>query len=293
MTSKEALEERPVGPEIIVIPQTQMSQMDDVNVLEIPADEVAPEDLPEQVIVRRCIPVESDEESSIDTDPVLTTIDEMGPGVNDITGDAKLFQEAATEYQLAYQSLDKKYSEQAVLVHEASEALKASQSCVEELQKEMEALRQNRESDIQLAVGGAVLQYEQCLTSEQSRAQAQQSTITELQGQIQVLQVSLSQRDLPSVPSEGATREGENLKDKIFNYVPGTVNTRRGTAVYDSPDQPYSFQKHVRFGDRPNQPDLESRCSLNQAFHQSRRQLFRDNYLPIRQHHTVELPRDR
>ena len=34
-------------------------------------------------------------------------------------------------------------------------------------------------------------------------------------------------------------------------------NTRRDTAVYDSPDQPYSFQKHVWFGDRPNQPDLE------------------------------------
>ena len=44
LTSREALEEQPAGPEIIVIPQTQMSQMDDVNVLEIPADEVAPED---------------------------------------------------------------------------------------------------------------------------------------------------------------------------------------------------------------------------------------------------------
>ena len=228
--------------------------MDDVNVLEILADEVAPEDLPEQVIIHRRIPVESDEESSIDPDPILTTIDEMGPGIDDITGDAKLFQEAATEYQLAYQSLDKKYSEQAILVHEASEALKASQSHVEELQKEMDALKQNRESDIQLAVGGVVLQYEQHLTSEQSRAQAQQSTIAELQGQIQVFQVSLSQRELPSV---GVTQEGENLRDQIFNYVLGTVNTKRGTAVYDSPDQPYSFQKHVRFGDRPNQPDLE------------------------------------
>ena len=79
---------------------------------------------------------------------------ETVPGVDDITGDAKLFQEAATEYQLAYQSLDKKYSEQAVLVLEASEALKASQSHVEELQKEMDALKQNRDSDIQLAVRG-------------------------------------------------------------------------------------------------------------------------------------------
>ena len=63
---------------------------------------------------------------------------------------------------------------------------------------------------------------------------------------------------MPSVPSEGVTQEGKNLRDKVFNYVPGTVNIRRGTVMYDSPDQPYSFQKHVRFGDRPNQPDLES-----------------------------------
>ena len=55
----------------------------------------------------------------------------------------------------------------------------------------------------------------------------------------------------------GANREGENLRDQIFNYIPGTVNIKRGAAVYDSPDQPYSFQKHVRFRDRPNQPDLE------------------------------------
>ena len=165
-TSKEALEER---PEIIVIPQTeQVPEMDDVNVLEIPAEDVSPEDLLERIVIHRCIPVESDEESSIDPDPILTTLDEMGPGVDDITGDAKLFQEAATEYQLAYQSLDKKYSEQAVLVLEASEALKASQSHVEELQKEMEALKQNRDSDIQLAVGGTVLQYKQHLLSEQS-----------------------------------------------------------------------------------------------------------------------------
>ena len=95
--------------------------------------------------------------------------------------------------------------------------------------------------------------------TEQSQAQDQQATIAELQGQIQALQESItSQKDLPSVPSEGVTQEGENLRDKVFNYVPGTVNTRRGAAVYDSPDQPYSFQKHVRFGDRFKQPDLES-----------------------------------
>ena len=143
----EALEEQSSRPEIIVVPQTEhMPQMDDVNVLELPAEDVSPEDLPEWIIVWRCIPVESDEESSTDSDPILTTIDETGSGVVDLVDDAKLFQEAATEYQLAYQSLDKKYSEQAVLVHEASKALKASQSRVEELQKEMDALKQNCDS---------------------------------------------------------------------------------------------------------------------------------------------------
>ena len=113
-----------------------------------------------------------------------------------------------------------------MLVHEASEAFKASESCAKELQKELDALEKNHDSDIQMAVGGAVLQYEQHLSTEQSRAQDQQATIAELQGQIQALQESItSQKDLPSVPSEGVTQEGENIRDKVFNYVPGTVNT--------------------------------------------------------------------
>ena len=105
------------------------------------------------------------------------------------------------------------------------------------------ALKQARETDIQQAVGQAVSQYEQQLTMEQSHAQEHQLTIAELQGQVQALQVSLtSQRDLPSV---GVTQEGVNLRDEVFNYVPGTVNTNWGAAVYDLPDQAFSFQKHV------------------------------------------------
>ena len=80
----------------------------------------------------------------------------------------------------------------------------------------MNALKQNRDSDIQMAVRGAVLEYEQHLSSEQSRAQIQQTTIAELQGQIQALQESLSsQRDLPSVPSGGITQEGKNSGTKF------------------------------------------------------------------------------
>ena len=48
------------------------------------------------------------------------------------------------------------------------------------------------------------------------------------------------------------------MREEIFNYLPGTVNTQRGAAVYKSQDQPFSFQKQVRFGDRSQRPDLKS-----------------------------------
>ena len=83
------------------------------------------------------------------------------------------------EYQLAYQSFDEKYTHQAALVQEASEALKASESHVAELQQEVNALKQTHETDIQQAVRQAVSQYEQCLSTEQSHAQEQQSAIAE------------------------------------------------------------------------------------------------------------------
>ena len=74
-------------------------------------------ELADQIVVCRQIPVEDPEETgSTNPNPVLTTIDETGSETGDIIQDAKFFQEAATEYQLAYQSLDEKYSQQAVLV---------------------------------------------------------------------------------------------------------------------------------------------------------------------------------
>ena len=238
-----------------MVPQAiQELQVDDEDVS---GEEVPLMELAEQIVVHRRIPVEDPEEmGSTDPNPVLTTINETGSKTGDIVQDAKFFQEAATEYKLAYQSLDEKYSQQAVLVKEASEALKASESHVAELQEEVMALKKTRDTDIQQAVRQAVSQYEQHLSTEQSHAQEHHSAIAELQGQLQALQVSLaSQRDLPSM---AVTQEGMNLRDEVFNYIPGTINTNQGAAVYDSPDQAFSFQKHVQFGDRPNRPDLES-----------------------------------
>ena len=74
--------------------------------------------------------------------------EDSGLEQGDIVQDAQFFQDVATEYQLAYQSLDEKYTYQAVLVKEASEALKASESHVSELQEEVMALKCNCEADI-------------------------------------------------------------------------------------------------------------------------------------------------
>ena len=67
-------------------------------------------------------------------------VDDSGSEAGDIVQDAQFFQDAATKYQLVYQSLDEKYTHQAVLVKEASEALKASESHVTVLQEELMAL---------------------------------------------------------------------------------------------------------------------------------------------------------
>ena len=80
------------------------------------------------------------------------------------------------------------------------------------------------------------------------------------------------------------TQEGADLQKEVFDYLPGTVNTRRGTAMYDTQDQAFSFRKHVWFGDRSQVPDLKSdadsedQSSVGQKF---------GNHL----HHTVVLSR--
>ena len=51
--------------------------------------------------------------------------------------DAQLFQDAALEYQIAYQSLEDRYTHQAILMTEASEALQASESHVSTMQEEL------------------------------------------------------------------------------------------------------------------------------------------------------------
>ena len=93
--------------------------------------------------------------------------------------------------------------------------------------------------------------------------------------------MSLSQRDLPSVPLEGVAQEGENLRDKVFNYVPGTVNTRRGAAVCMTLQTSHTPFRSTSDSGTGLTSLIWSRMLLSQAFHQSHRQLFQPN-IPAR-----------
>ena len=250
LTTKATLEGQSTWPEIVVVPQAMQEPLaDGENVLEVSGEEIPSMELADQIAIHRRIPVMDPETTdNTDPDPVPASVDDSGSETGDIIQDAQFFQDAADWVSACtYQSLDEKYTQQAVLVKEASEALKASKSCVTKLQEQLMALKQNRDNDIQQAVGQAVITiWAINLLRSSPTHQEHQLAIAAIAGTgTSALQVSLaSQRDLPSV---GATQEGVNLRDEVFNYVPGTVNTNRGAVVFNSPDQAFSFQKHVRF----------------------------------------------
>ena len=77
-----------------------------------------------------------------------------------------------------------------------------------------------------------------------------------LKEQVHTLEISLaSQTNLPLV---ALTKEEVDLHKEVFDFLPGTVNTKRGAATYKSRDQPFCFDKQVQFGDRSPVPDLKS-----------------------------------
>ena len=111
---------RSTRPEIVVVPQAvQEPLVDDENDLEVLGEGIPPMELADQIIFCRRIPVEDPEErDNTDSNHVPTSVDDGDLEADDIIQDAKFFQEAVTEYQLTYQSLDEKYTHQATLVKE-------------------------------------------------------------------------------------------------------------------------------------------------------------------------------
>ena len=159
------------------------------DVLEVSGEEFPSLELADQIAIRRQIPITDPDSMSVNTssEPILVSAqqsqreaEDRELEAGDIIQDAQFFQEAATEYQMAYQSLDEKYTHQAILVMEASEALKASESHVSMLQEELMALKHSREADIHKAVGQVVSQYKHQLTTVQSHTHEHQSAIVQL-----------------------------------------------------------------------------------------------------------------
>ena len=141
-------------------------------------------------------------------------------------------------------------------MQEASGALLTAESQASQKQQELLDMQRKCEANIQSAVGKATVQYQEQLSSATQSLQAKDQAVQKWQDQVWTLELSLaSQANLPSVVQ--SQEEGDLCKE-VFDYVPGTVNTRWGAATYQSRDQPFQFQKQVWFGDRSLVPDLKS-----------------------------------
>ena len=185
--------------------------------------------------------------------------------VANLLEDVKYFHNAALGYQDAYEALQQqqeelqsKFTEQAKLIKEASETLKAVEAESSMRQQEIEALQSQREADIQHAIGQAMLEYRDQLSLAQNDLQQKdrehQQSIQRLQDQVCALELSLAgQATLPSVAAS-SSRAG--LCQEVFNVLPGTVNQHREAAQYESQDQAFSFYKQVRFEDNDSSPKL-------------------------------------
>ena len=154
--------------------------------------------------------------------------------------------------------MQSKFTEQAKLIKEALETLKAVEAQSSMHQQEIEALQSQREADIQHAIGQAMLEYRDQLSLAQNDLQQKdrehQQSIQRLQDQVCALELSLAgQATLPSVAAS-SSRAG--LCQEVFNVLPSTVNQCRGAAQYESQDQAFSFHKQVRFEDNNSSPEL-------------------------------------
>ena len=67
------------------------------------------------------------------------------------------------------------------------------------------------------------------------------------------------------MPSVGSSRSGPGLHEEVFNILPGTVNSQRGVAQYESQDQAFLFHKQVWFEDNNSSPELRPDVSSREV----------------------------
>ena len=172
----------------------------------------------------------------IQTPSSVESVESINTHTANLLEDVEYFHNAVLSYQDAYEALQlqqvelqTKFTEQAQLVQEASEALKAveaeSTTHQRELATELTTLHSQWEAEIQQAVGEAVVQYRDQLSlaqaMQQQRDREHQQSIQKLQEQVRALELSLAgQATLPSVAASGSQT---GLHQEVFNILPGTV----------------------------------------------------------------------
>ena len=215
------------------------------------------EDLASQITIQRNTPTNTTENQD-PTPPEVPWTTGVEDPVSAILEDVKLYQDAAIGYCMAYEMLEQKYAEQAHLMEEASGALFAVETQALQKQQELLDLQGRCEAEIWLAVDKALtpsMHLKDQLSSANNNLQAKDKAVKKLQEQVHALESSLAnQTELPSVRQPW---EQVDLCREVFDYVPGTVNTRRGAATYESGDQAFPFHKHVHFEHRPTVPNLK------------------------------------
>ena len=150
--------------------------------------------------------------------------------------DTKFYQDVAVEVQMAYDTLQNRFAQQACLMEEASEALHATVSQASKRQWELLNVQKDHEANVQQAIGKAVVEYREQLTmakqNQQTKDRDYKQTVHKLQDQVHALELSLAGHT--TLSSVRHTQEEADLWEEVFNYLPGTVNTRRGAALYDT-----------------------------------------------------------
>ena len=115
LSLKATLERWSTWPEIVVVPEAVQEQVaEGKNVLEVSREEIPSMELADQIAICRQIPVMDPETmDNTNSDPVSMSthhlqqdVNDSGSETGDIIQDAQFFQDAATEYQMAYQSLE-------------------------------------------------------------------------------------------------------------------------------------------------------------------------------------------
>ena len=162
-----------------------------------------------------------------------------GEGViEDLVEDAKFYQDVAVELQGVYEDLyqkqvklEHKYEEQSNL-KEASVAIQAAEAEAKQRHQDLLDVQCGKQFEFDQALSSAVEQYKVQLNTAQSNLQAcdreHQLAIKQLQEKISLLEVtSASQANLPSVAMSN-NQEVQGLHSQVFDYVPGTVNTKWG-----------------------------------------------------------------